>query len=255
MVRQIFPPKVSQSNHYARLRIITLNCAGGNVNVAGEVGKYHPDIVLFQESPDEDSLHIIAKRLFGKHSCVAWGADASIISRGQLIPVKLSSDASSLSTYAFIHIKSGVTVRVISLRLLPASFRTDLLSRNFWAQQASDRICRKDQLKLIRNLIADEDSAPAIVGGDFNSPGSDGTTRVLKPLLQDSFSEAGRGWGNTILNDIPLQRIDQIWISRDIRAASCVARKSAHSDHRMVVCDLLVPKHRSNSDASPATRQ
>ena len=35
-------------------------------------------------------------------------------------------------------------------------------------------------------------------------------------------------------------RVDQIWVSRHFRAESVTAQKTIHSDHRMVVCDLIV---------------
>ncbi|MEN6581066.1 MAG: hypothetical protein ABFD54_01285 [Armatimonadota bacterium] len=48
-----------------------------------------------------------------------------------------------------------------------------------------------------------------------------------------------RGWGNTVLNDFPVQRIDQVWLSDGLRAISVRAHKTRHSDHRLVVCDVM----------------
>jgi hypothetical protein len=48
------------------------------------------------------------------------------------------------------------------------------------------------------------------------------------------------GWGDTILTDIPLQWIDRVWTGAAFRCAAVVARRMCHSDHRMVVCDLLL---------------
>ena len=52
------------------------------------------------------------------------------------------------------------------------------------------------------------------------------------------------------LSDIPLLRIDQIWTSDHFRAVRVRARKTEHSDHRMVVCDLLARAKRSNSSGN-----
>jgi len=51
---------------------------------------------------------------------------------------------------------------------------------------------------------------------------------------------AGIGWGSTGTNHYPLFRVDQIWVSRHFRAESVTAQKTIHSDHRMVLCDLIV---------------
>jgi vancomycin resistance protein VanJ len=81
---------------------------------------------------------------------------------------------------------------------------------------------------------------PLIVGGDFNAPAGDRIYRALPPRLRSTFRDGGKGWGNTVLNDFPIARIDQIWASDHFRTATVVARKTVNSDHRMVICDLLL---------------
>jgi endonuclease/exonuclease/phosphatase (EEP) superfamily protein YafD len=83
-------------------------------------------------------------------------------------------------------------------------------------------------------------TTPIIVGGDFNAPAGDAIFRTFRGRLSDSFRQGGRGWGNTFSNNHPLFRIDQIWISPEWQAVSVVARKTKHSDHRMVVADLIL---------------
>ena len=77
--------------------------------------------------------------------------------------------------------------------------------------------------------------------GYQSAGGAARTDRSLRPItafLQDGFGEAGIGWGNTITNNLPVHRIDQIWISQGLRALAVSARRTRHSDHRMVVCDI-----------------
>jgi len=83
---------------------------------------------------------------------------------------------------------------------------------------------------------------PIILGGDFNAPAGDAVLRLLRPRLHDAFREGGRGWGNTVLNDLPVLRFDQTWLSGDLRATRVHARKTQRSDHRMVVCDILLTR-------------
>jgi endonuclease/exonuclease/phosphatase (EEP) superfamily protein YafD len=81
---------------------------------------------------------------------------------------------------------------------------------------------------------------PTIVAGDFNAqPGSYGLT-AMPDRLRDSFYEAGSGWCHTAVNDYPLARIDQIWISPEIVAFQSKVQKTVNSDHRMVICDLAI---------------
>jgi hypothetical protein len=84
-----------------------------------------------------------------------------------------------------------------------------------------------------------------VLGGDFNAPQGDAVFRCLTPRLHDAFREGGRGWGDTITNDVPFLRIDQVWVSRVFRAVSVVTRRTRHSDHRFVVCDLTIRRDRN----------
>ena len=76
------------------------------------------------------------------------------------------------------------------------------------------------------------------MGGDFNAPAGDAIFELLYPNLRDAFGEAGVGWGNTITNDYPFLRIDQVWVSHHFQVQRVISRKTAFSDHRMVICDL-----------------
>ena len=107
--------------------------------------------------------------------------------------------------------------------------------------RARDRRLRRDQIaQLLLSLDYIPESIPIILGGDFNVPAGDTSTKILKPRLRDTFSEMGIGWPHTAVNQIPLFRVDQIWISKQIKTCAVYARETENSDHRMVVCDLYV---------------
>jgi vancomycin resistance protein VanJ len=89
----------------------------------------------------------------------------------------------------------------------------------------------------VENIPAD---VPIILGGDFNLPAGDKLFRILPPRIRDTFRTAGHGWGDTLANDIPFVRIDQIWCDGHFRPISTRAQKTVNSDHRMVICDLLI---------------
>lgn len=223
------------------LRVVSLNCAGGSEQAADEVLKVQPDIVLLQESPSRQAVEQLAYKLFGKDAGVLWGIDASIMVRGTIVPVDLPSPLDSICVHGSVRLTSGLKADVVSLRLLPNLVRTDLWSPNCWQAYKENRQIRREQLRTVIQHLDKTVSpdTPLIVGGDFNAPQGDAIFRLMKPRLHDSFAEGGIGWGNTMLNELPIVRIDQIWVSKHFRAVAVIAIKTLHSDHRMVVCDLV----------------
>lgn len=73
-------------------------------------------------------------------------------------------------------------------------------------------------------LTALPSGQPIIMGGDFNSPAGDAVFRLIPARLHDSFREGGIGWGDTAFNHVPVLRVDQVWISDQLRADVVVAR-------------------------------
>lgn len=216
------------------IRVVTLNCAGGSIEAAGEVTAFQPDIVLLQESPGGDEVAALAKKLFGPHGESVKGPDASIIARGPLKPRQLPRGTADF-VVADLTI-DGQPLQVVSLRLLPPVFRIDLFNPAAWTDLARNRQARRDEIAGIANFLGGE--KPTIMGGDFNCQSGDRSLDAMPTWLRDSFYEGGRGWGHSAVNDYPLARIDQIWVSKDWKAEQQFTRKTVHSDHRMVICDL-----------------
>ena len=222
------------------LRVISLNCAGSS-KAAAEVLSYDPDIVLLQESPSKEEVTTLAKELFTGGYGFRWGPDASIIARGKVTTdgVRLSNNIAF--TESIVTLNPGLEIRVVSLRLVPPVMRIDLWSAEHWRHHTANRRIRRKQLQTILQHVKPQQSKiPVIFGGDLNAPPTDAVFRLLEPHLHDTFKQGGIGWGNTVLNDIPVLRIDQIWVSRHFRAMVVTARQTQYSDHRMVICDLIV---------------
>jgi vancomycin resistance protein VanJ len=99
---------------------------------------------------------------------------------------------------------------------------------------------RVGQMERVLAYAAEAGGQPMIFGGDFNAPGGDGLFRPMRAYLRDAFYEAGVGWPDTIVNDSPVSRIDQVWISSELEATTLRAVETRNSDHRMVVCDVVV---------------
>ena len=222
------------------LRVVSLNCAVGNEEPAMEVAAYEPDIVLFQESPRRSVMPELARRILGPTAQSFQNSDTAILARGTIEPISESPVAPGY-VRANVRLDSGLEMQVICLRLTPPIVRVDLWSPRCWSDHATDSRKRRRQL----NTVVDElqnvpAEVPLIVGGDFNKPAHSGVLRLIKPYVRDTFSEAGRGWGHTAINQFPVHRVDQVWINARFEAVTVVARKTQHSDHRMVVCDLML---------------
>lgn len=218
------------------VRVVSLNCAGGEPAAAREVAAFRPDIVLLQESPGPQDVERLAKEIFGPEGAMVKGPDASILARGPVQPFILPRGTADFVA-ANVRVE-GEDVTVVSLRLLPPVFRIDLISPSAWKDLAANRQARREEIAGIASYLGALRRQPTILGGDFNCQSGDRALDAMPGWLHDTFYEAGRGWGHTAVNDYPLARIDQVWVSNDWRARQQFVQKTVHSDHRMVVCDL-----------------
>lgn len=222
------------------LRIISLNCGGGKIEAAKEIIKYAPDIILLQESPSPKELESLGIELFGDKAGMVAGIDASIIVRGEIEthPEFFSTDM----TKAYAKLTSGIETEVISLRFPPPGICLNIFFPSCWKEHTLSRYSDSNSInRLVEQIKLIPKNTPIIVGGDFNIPANDGAAfQSLQPYLNDSFKEGGIGWGKTALNDIPVVRIDQIWVSEHFKVISLVTKKTINSDHRMVICDVLI---------------
>ena len=221
------------------LRVISINCSGGNIQAAAEAAPCQPDIVLLQETPEKREVEKLAHDLSGKEAGIARGVDTDIIARGRISP----KPRRGLPPFAFVQARvrlvSGIEAEVFSAHFQPPVMRFDVWSPSCWREHAEKRQVHLMQMGEIAQAVAPLPRAlPVIVGGDFNVSGGDGVFRLLEPRLHDTFREGGIGWGDTVLNDLPVSRFDQVWASDQFRAAAVVARQTRYSDHRLVVCDL-----------------
>lgn len=221
------------------LRVVSLNCNVGQTRSVEEVAARQADIVLLQESPGAEQLNRLTTSLFGEDGDALYGGDVSILAAGKISPK--FSDPKSHFVHAEIHLPSGALADVISVRLAPPVSRIDFWMPGFWIDHRNKRIEHREQIaELMRHVQRIPASHHVIIGGDFNAPPADDSLAELRQRLSDSFLAAGRGWGATGTNEYPLFRVDQVWVSSNFQAVSVTAHKTQHSDHRMVVCDLML---------------
>lgn len=221
------------------IRVITLNCSVGQTRCVEELAAWKPDIVLLQESPGENQLTQLTGAVVGNNGACLHGGDVSILARGRLQSRFL--DPSSHFIQAEVELPNGIRIEVLSTRLSPPVPRIDFWMPGFWSDHWEKRVEHRQQvLEIMEHLENVPTPRHLIVGGDFNAPPHDGALFPLQARLADAFRSGGRGWGATGTNEYPLFRVDQIWISDTLQAESVTAERTQYSDHRMVVCDLII---------------
>ena len=222
--------------------MISLNCGGGNIKAVNEILKYKPDIVLLQEMPsDMEELDYCVQKIFNGNATMTFDSDNAIISGGDVEQVSLIKPHNMFMTQARVILKSGFESEVICIRLQPPSIGINLLSVDCWREHRKDRQFRREQIsKILDQIKLVPQNMPIILGGDFNVSANDGCLKMLRPYLYDTFRQGGVGWGHTAVNSVPLFRVDQIWASSHFKPISVIAEQTKHSDHRMVICRMVI---------------
>lgn len=207
------------------IRIVSLNCAGGEVAAAREALE-QGGIVLLQEVGSKDEFVEEAEGRGYKH--VAWSIDNAIFSHQPLTDIVSKRDyvAATVAT-------SGRPIRVVSLRLHPPMFRLDLWNPECWRAYAADTRARRRRFAEIAKEARLGERW--IVGGDFNATNPRIVNDIL-PKATEAKRAVGRSWIGTGTNDYPLAPVDQIW-SLSLGWSQAWVVKTRHSDHRMVVAE------------------
>lgn len=217
MLRGLLPVEPVK-NH---LRVTTINCSGSIASVRDALIE-QPDVLLIQESPGSNDLSDLLKDEAGYQ--LLYGPDGSIIVRGE-IEASHRKRFYTMGT-AIIDEKE---YHIVSLRLLTSDPRIDLWSTHCWMAQTYMRQRQIEQITEIVDLLPRDTTL--IVGGDFNVPQRDRIYASMDDNLVDSFVTGGRGWCNTVLVDLPMLRIDQIWTSQTLSCYDAKVRRSPKTDH------------------------
>ncbi len=227
---------VDEDKPAGALRVITLNCGGGHADALAETLTLKPDVLLLQEPPSRTETDRFCEQLFGASGSLLYDVDTAILVRGNLTNVRRSRSLVFFS-HAIADIPGFDPMELVSLRLATGHVQLNLWNPDCWITHFR---WRRQQLDQMREIAAELPTRiPLLVAGDFNAPQRDRIYSLLPSGLQDAFDVAGKGVGNTILNDIPVLRIDQIWASSHFRVVQSFARRTKASDHRLVVADLV----------------
>jgi endonuclease/exonuclease/phosphatase (EEP) superfamily protein YafD len=145
----------------------------------------------------------------------------------------------------------GQIVTIVSAHFVtPRDALSALRARQVWGtgvsltkQNLSDRVIQARALAGDLRGI----EGPLIVAGDLNAPPPSLVIQALTGIgLVDAFSASGRGYGytfgHTLLNGRSFLRIDQILLSRHLKALRTWVGGADGSDHRPVIAELSLQR-------------
>jgi endonuclease/exonuclease/phosphatase (EEP) superfamily protein YafD len=234
------------------LRVVTLNCRRMNRVSAEEILPWQPDIVLLQEAPPPAAVLALANRLYpdGKPQEHALGGySCAVLTRGKIkgfiTAIGQNSAPSLLRVLPCTIEMDGALMHVVCVHLQGAVTDVGLHRRSTWALHYRNRQSRRAEMVDVRHYLETLrvlQSAPIVIGGDFNAPAGDAVFRELQPDFTDAFATVGAGWGNTFPNHTPVLRIDHLYANALLKPLRARTVKTVNSDHRMVVADFLLQK-------------
>ncbi len=221
-------------------RVVNVNSAG-SVEALKKAIDGQPDVVIIQEAPGESELEAVADQLYGVDRAVSRHKTSAIIARGVILGEIGDSESSTM--HVRLKLADGMILDLTNLDLGELIPRFDIWRPSVWKELMETRISNR---RLVRACLGENEITTVdigrIVSGGFGTPPGDDVFRPLETSgLVDTFRAAGLGWGNTYPPDYPFLRLDQIWVSPNLKPLKSVSRLNSASPRRTVVCDLKLP--------------
>jgi len=228
------------------IRVLTLNVAQFSFGDPTEdIAAWEPDIVLLQEAQPKQ-VKAIADRLYQGSGDFRAYALNGVASRWEITQEVRNQNPK----FRFLHHHVSIMtpdrgpIEIANIHLSEATTSMSLWKPSCWRDHKANRRQRQVEvavaLGVLEKTCAFPGAQPVIFAGDFNAPPTDPIQRQLRRDFNDAFAEAGTGWGNTYQRRIPVLRIDQIHATRHFTPVRCRAVTTRHSDHRMVIADLIL---------------
>lgn len=214
-----------------------------NLKIASFVDTEKPDILCIQEfhpssSKIEYPYNYIKTIKGNTHFGQAIYSKFKIINKGSL------DFKNSANNTIFIDIlKNRDTIRIYNLHL--ESLGLNINKENF-GQKSSEKLLKRlgtefaKQQHQVEQIVAHKKKCkyPTIISGDFNNTAYSWAYRQLRHNMNDSFIEAGKGFGKTFeLKQIPL-RIDFIFADKAFIFTNHKNYKKKYSDHEPIMAKI-----------------
>ncbi|QDU49893.1 Endonuclease/Exonuclease/phosphatase family protein [Gimesia panareensis] len=212
-------------------------------NMVQEVKRIDADVVAFVEAESyTQGSQDFWKKTFPEYDCQVEQGGFVLLSRLRC----LSSDSGSL----------GRMGRYLKISLVPEgspSFASDVPKMmTAWLVDINSDVfrSRKQALQLLADQVQENGEKPALVLGDFNTPGDSVHFEPLRKQCRNTFEAAGDGYNATWPLPLPVLDLDGIWVNSFWQVRSCENRWTWYSDHRPVVAELLLQSGQSQGSSS-----
>lgn len=231
----------------SNLRIMTYNIHCGTRGISGiaEVVKSaKPDILCLQESialgRNPDPVENLRKYLKGWDMIRA--GDIAILSRFPIESRKvyiMPVTVRRAILKAVINV-NGHRVSVFNVHFATAMKPHSLMRRKNMLPEyiAETARARSIQAWYLLDWVG-KTSSPVIIAGDFNTPPRGRIYRRIEHSYRSAFALAGWGTGCTFRSDMPLLRIDHIFVGNRLSVIDCKALKTQASDHRPLIARVV----------------
>jgi vancomycin resistance protein VanJ len=228
----------------------------GFAKLAWEIASQDADVIVIQDNQPIDTVEELAPPLRAalKGRQIYLQDQYIVASRFPLSHCVPGSMAFAGTDDTFAHCTLTVAGREIDL--LTAHFVSPREGLNAargkaagglseWETNFQDRLTQAIQL----SAAVSRGTRPVIVAGDLNADErSPVVRRLLATGLRDAFSGSAVGYGYTLGHDLrpgfSFLRIDHVLVSQDIGVQDCNPGGRDGSEHRPVLCDLLVSRER-----------
>lgn len=243
----LFLPRLGAAPAGTPLRVMTYNVLNSNHDyaaIAGVVAAASPDLVGFQELAAGHTAALGPLLAEYPYQALALGdgiGDVGLLSR---YPIE-SAEAFDLpprhlAMRAVVTV-AGVRVRVYVVHLSANNFalgEAAALAPGRYAARAAETAQLRAELETI--------TEPVLLLCDCNLAATAQAYGNLQAVLDDSFAEAGWGFGHSLTIGsfpLPLQRIDYVWHSAAFYAAAAQVSGQGGSDHHAVWSQLILKDH------------
>lgn len=204
------------------------------------VKKWQPDILTMQEADDYESkgpyLPKFQALLPDYHFAIS--GQNVIATRGEYARTHSWPLIHAFEVRQVLEAKikvKGKLVNVATVHMVPQGFMLAVRGNlPIWENLPHFGPDHLDQARALCKRVA----PTTILTGDFNHTNRGVAAKEFRNRWQDAFETAGRGWGLTIVPQLPFKRIDFILAPKVAQVRHCWTPKTLASDHLPVVADL-----------------
>ncbi len=245
--RALLPPDTPAPNPTIDIQVMTFNILGCNQHcdaVAQLVEAERPDIVGMQEL-NASSARVLSQRLAAQYPHQALPQATGVDGMGLFSRFPLREVESVALPPLNLAIRATVDLTAQPVTVLVVHLTPNLLFHtppNQWPAYAQANYAQRKSEIARLSAVVQAEQRPVLVLCDCNLSDTSEAYQELRAVLQDTFADAGWGFGHTVLLGglpIPLQRLDYIWRSRSwLAIAARVGEVAGGSDHRPVIATV-----------------